>query len=78
MKRVRQAFGPEKEKVLKEINEYAEKNIECKKRQDDGYSHATIYTIQSVSEESHDSKKKDSSVVPPSEWRSVGFLEMPL
>ena len=64
MKRVRQAFGPEKEKVLKEVNECTKKDIESEKRQDDGYSHATIYTIQSVSEESHDSKKKDSSVVP--------------
>lgn len=78
MKRVRQAFGPKKENMLEKINEYTEKNIECEKRQDDGFGHATIYTIQSVSEESHDSKKKDSSVVPPSEWRSVGFLEMPL
>jgi len=64
---VRQPFGSEKENVLEEIDEYTEKNVECEKREDDGYSHATIYTIKCVSEESHDSRKKDSSVVPPSE-----------
>jgi hypothetical protein len=43
---VRQPFGSEKENVLEKINEYTKKNIECEQRQDDGYNHATIYTIK--------------------------------